>query len=48
MTLEGVGDADDTGFGDEGVRGDGLLEGARAEAVGCDVDDIIFVRVRFA
>jgi len=48
VTLEGVGDADDAGFGDEGVRGDGLLEGARAEAVGCDVDDIIYGCVKFA
>jgi hypothetical protein len=41
LAFEGVRDADDTGFGYERVGGDGLLEGACAEAVGGDVDDVV-------
>lgn len=45
VAFECVGDADDAGFGDERVGGDGLLEGAGAEAVGGDVDDVICIVV---
>ena len=41
MAFEGVGDADDAAFGDGGVGGDGLFDGAGAEAVGGDVDDVV-------
>ena len=45
VAFKGIGNADDTGFGDERVGGDGLLEGACAEAVGGDVDDVVYVVV---
>ena len=44
MPLEFIRDADDAALRDGGMRSDGLLDGAGAEAVGGDVDDVVAAR----
>jgi hypothetical protein len=43
MPLQRIRDADHAGLGYARVGGDGLFEGACGEAVGCYVDDVVYI-----